>query len=112
RPVDRIALEASGAVSETFIDRVAEVAAEVDGEGEALIAALREGRVSRFQSSKTDELDQWLREQGYIDSSQPLPAEERERRTLMEAAGSASAAEIREQVAWLETGLAGNSRSG
>lgn len=65
-PVDRTVLEASGAVSSTFIDRVTELAAELGGDGERLIEALYAGEVNRFRRGKTEELEDYLREQGHI----------------------------------------------
>ncbi|MCG5548332.1 AAA family ATPase [Halorhodospira halochloris] len=105
-PVDRTVLERSAAVSATFIDRVAELCDGLSGDGEALIEALRNGEVRRFQSSKIDELAQWLEDEGYIDPATPLDAEARERQVVQDAAMIASVDEIRRVVAWLEAGLA------
>lgn len=107
RPVDRTVLERSGAVTDTYMDRVAALAEEVGGDAEALIQGLREGRVKGFRSSKTEELAEWLAEHGYIDPAEPLSGEDRERQTLMEAAAAAPAEEIRQVVAWLEAALGG-----
>ncbi|MFP8957681.1 SMC family ATPase [Natrialbaceae archaeon A-CW3] len=73
--VDRQALEDSGAVSATFIDRVADLAEERNGEGERIIIGLRNGAVNRFHSEKTRELEAYLEENGYIETVAPLEPE-------------------------------------
>lgn len=102
RPVDRIALEASGAVTETFLDRVARVAEALRGDGARLIEALRDGEVAQFRSRNIDELERWLHDEGYVDPAEPLDAAGRERETLLRAARSAPPEEVRRVVAWLE----------
>lgn len=102
RPVDRIALEQSGAVSDAFIDRVADLAESLTGNGAALIAALRNGDVPRFRTSSTDDLEQWLEAEGYIDANDPLDREDRARRTLFNTVDSAAPDDIRQLVAWLD----------
>ena len=72
KPVDRAALESSGAVSNTFIDRVTELAKDLDGEAKALVEALHAGEVNRFRSGKADDLAAYLREKGYIVTQEPL----------------------------------------
>ncbi|MFP9191362.1 ATP-binding protein [Natronosalvus vescus] len=73
--VDRQTLEDSGAVSSTFIDRVADLAEECNGEGERIIDGLRNGEVNRFHSDKTTELETYLEENGYIETVEPLEPE-------------------------------------
>ncbi|WP_457653263.1 ATP-binding protein [Rhodocaloribacter sp.] len=72
RPVDKDALLASGAVSDTFMDPVHDLCKETGRDGKALIRALRYGAVKRFHSSKADALEAYLLEKGYIDDRQPL----------------------------------------
>jgi len=72
KPVDRAALESSGAVSDTFIDRVTELAKDLDGDAEALVEALHAGEVNRFRGGKADDLAAYLRENGYIVTQEPL----------------------------------------
>ena len=105
KPVDRTALEVSGLVSGAFIDRIAELAASLKGDGAALIKALQSGQVPRFRASTVRSLEQWLKSQGYIDTENPLNQEERERQTLLEAGDCASPEEIRQVVHWLEGGI-------
>lgn len=75
RPVDRGVLEATDAVSDTFIDRVAEVCSEVDGDAERLLEAIDED-VSGFYTAKLEELEDYLIEKEYLDEREPLTRDE------------------------------------
>ena len=75
-PVDRVVLEASGAVSETFIDKVTELAMACGGDGAQLLQGLREGKVERFRSEKREQLAQWLEENDYLDNRTRLADEQ------------------------------------
>ncbi len=76
KPVDRSVLESSGAISDTFLDRVATLAAELNGDAEELIDALYAGEVNRFRSGKAEELEEYLRENEYIVTQEPLDDEQ------------------------------------
>lgn len=104
--VDRIALEESGVVTPAFIDKVAALAEDMDHDGALLIDALRASRVARFRTSNIDELEQWLKAEGYIVTDTPLTAEDRARQTLLNAAGRVNPDDIGQTVQWLESGLA------
>ncbi|MDE0270016.1 MAG: hypothetical protein OXP11_02305 [Gammaproteobacteria bacterium] len=108
RHVNRAVLEQSGAVSDKFIDQTAELADELQGDGIALINALRQGRLKRFRTTTTDELEQWLADEGYTDNESILSAHERCRQTLVAVAPPSEddAADVNQFVSWLETGLA------
>ena len=105
RPVNRIALEQSGIVSETFIDRVASLTEIVREDGKALVQALRAGRVSGFRTSKIEELECWLADEDYTGQEEILSMEERERRTLQQAMTSEGAdiTDVNQVVNWLES---------
>ena len=76
KPVDRDVLEASGAVSSTFIEDVTALADEVDGVGTEIITALEDQSIKGFRSNKTEELETYLEREGYIEALEPLePAE-------------------------------------
>ncbi len=107
KPVDRIALESSGAVSDAFIDRVSELGDSLNGDGVDLISALRAGKVSHLRSNSTEELTEWLEREGYIDPGETLSPEDRERRTLMDAANRTTPEDIRHVVRWLEASQKG-----
>ena len=110
KPVDRSALGQSGAVSAAFIDAAADLAAELEGSGQALIDALRNGRLRRFQTNKIDSLEQWLTEENYIDHQPPLSTDERRRRVLQQATSQSAAQDINQLVDWLEAALVEQAR--
>ena len=68
RPVDRDALENSGALSERFLDDVVAIAKELDGNPETLLTMLetnKDPRLKGFRRSSADSLELYLRENGY-----------------------------------------------
>jgi len=75
-PVDWSVLEASGAVSDTFIDRVTDLAEELGGDAEQLIEKLYAGEVNRFWKNKAEELEEYLRQNGYVVPREPLSDDE------------------------------------
>ena len=98
RPVDRAAVAASGAVSRRYLDGVADIARELDGDAEALLAVIRgrrEVRVRGFREAKADALEEYLRDGGYIDD-RPVPGEGEVRRRVL---ASAPAVELPRGVA-------------
>ncbi len=105
RPVNRIALEQSGIVSETFMDRLSDLAGTVNEEGKTLVEALRAGKVSRFQSSKIEELERWLADEGYIEQEPVLSADERRRLTLQQVMSvpNADVEDANRVITWLES---------
>ena len=76
RRVDRTTLEACPAISETFLERVAEYNESGGGDGRALIDGLRSGDVERFRSNRADDLETYLQEHGYIDAADRLSEED------------------------------------
>ncbi len=85
RPVDRPALEQTDAVTDTYIEGVAEIASELEGDAEALLRIVRERddeRVSGFRSNKADDLEEYLLDQGHLTEKDPLSAEEMWQRVL------------------------------
>jgi hypothetical protein len=59
-PVDRAILEASDAVSDTFLDEVDELSQLLDGNAQRLIAELRDGRIQRVRDARIDDLENYL----------------------------------------------------
>jgi len=104
KPVNRIVLESSGAVSDRFIDRVSECADSLGGNGHELIEALRSRQVRNFRASNIDDLANWLETEGYIDTDDVLSPEARKRYVLEVASQSAQLDVIRQVVRWLEAG--------
>ncbi|QDU65570.1 hypothetical protein [Engelhardtia mirabilis] len=92
RKIGRAELEASGEVSEVFIDNLESLLVDLDGDPAALIEALevegaeRDERAKRFKKAKREQLDAWLSERGHIDRRHPLPLDEQDSRAR-EAAG-------------------------
>jgi hypothetical protein len=85
RPVGRAALADSGAISETFIEPVASLCEELDGHGQALIDALGDRRVPRFQAAKTEELREYLQAGGFLSDEEMLAPEEIRVRLIADA---------------------------
>lgn len=107
RPVDRADLDHCPAVSETFLDRAAALAKDLEGNGEALVRALRDGHLKGFFRSKIDDLDDWLADKGYIDDAVVLGHEERRRLTLQGVAPAtqADAIDVNRVVDWMESAV-------
>lgn len=109
-PVDRGVLDDArddqGAiVSDTFMDRVAEKAAELEGDPEALIHALADRAVPRWRQESTDRLAAWLEDHGYIDRRSRLDRAARRRELLARFAGEADESEVAWLIDSLEAGL-------
>ena len=75
-PIDREVLEQSGAISGSFIDRVSDKLVELEGNPKELIQTLRDGGISRFGQNKTEELEQYLFNEEYLDDQDPLGNDE------------------------------------
>jgi hypothetical protein len=69
--VDRDVLEASGAVSDTFIDEVTALMERVDGDPEAILDGLPD--IPRFRQGKIEELREYLRKENYLDPRPKRP---------------------------------------
>jgi len=73
-PVGERQLTGSGAITETFIERVVALNRELGGDAARLLEALRDGAVSGFRRKKTDELGQEFAAAGLLDRP-PAPTE-------------------------------------
>ena len=85
RPVDRDALENSGALSERFLDDVVAIAKELNGNPETLLTMLetnKDPRLKGFRRSSADSLELYLRENGYVDDRPVLTEDELRLRAL------------------------------
>ena len=107
RPVDSVALDQCPAVSDVFRDRAADLAKELAGDGKALIRALRAGCLKHFHTSKTDELEKWLADKGYVDDAVTLEPEERRRLTLQRVIPPTptDADDVNRVVDWMESAV-------
>lgn len=72
RRVDRQVLEQSGAITDTFLDRVHDICRRVNGDAKALIHELETSPPKRFRPNSREALDEYLRAEGYIDDAKPL----------------------------------------
>lgn len=88
KQVDRAALEETTAVTDSFIERVSALAEDVNGDAEAIMAALRAGKVDRFRSSKMDALQRYFEENGFIQQRDTLPVEMLRARVVSRLASS------------------------
>ena len=103
KPVDRIALE-NASTSTTFIDKVSKLNDSLNGDGDKIVAALREGLVKGFRHQKIDDLEEWLDDNGYIDAREELDLAGRERFVHLGSPRTGSGIDIKEIVRWLEAG--------
>lgn len=102
KKVGRLDLEKAPAVSDAFLDRVAELAERVDGSAEALLVGLRDGEVHRFRSANIDQLREWLEEMGFLDSRPPLDLVGRRTAVLGSTADPDGRAQADLVIDWLE----------
>jgi len=72
RPIDREVLESSAAISGSFIDEVTAKLNELKGNPKELVQTLRNGEISGFRHSKTEELEQFLLSEEYLDYQDTL----------------------------------------
>lgn len=106
KPVTRSVLRASDAVSDNFIDPVADLADKPGGEASKLVAALSEGQARGFRSNKLEQLTEYLTREGYLDNREPLPESEARIRVMGALAGRVESGEITsERVAELVAGV-------
>jgi exonuclease SbcC len=78
-PVDRAALEQSGAVSPRYLEDVVAIARELGGDGERLIEALRDRddpRLQGFRTKATNALEAFLTDEGHMDPRPTLDESE------------------------------------
>jgi DNA repair protein SbcC/Rad50 len=79
RPVDREVLEKSGALSDRFLDAVEEIAGEQGADPARLLGVLgtsKDLRLRNFRQRSVVSLEQYLRDNGYLDDRPVLSADE------------------------------------
>jgi DNA repair protein SbcC/Rad50 len=91
RPVDGTVLRASGAVSDTFMDRALALCRELDGDAARLVEAI-DGRALRgFRRDNAGKLRAYLEAEGYLDVRARLEADAIRVRVLAELDPAAGA---------------------
>ncbi len=109
RKISRSELEASGAISSNFMEPVSKLLAstEVSGSPGRLLEKLRDQELRGFRVRKADELEDWLRENRYLDESDELSSTERRFEVLRhcDPAGEKASADIATCIEWLETAV-------
>ena len=71
-PLSREVLEASGAVSDNFMEAVVQKMKALNHMPDRLVRALKNKQVPRFLESKAVELENYLYDQGYLKAEEPL----------------------------------------
>ena len=94
KPVDQVALEASGAVSQHFMDKTLSVCKNFDGDGKDLLHALRNGHVRGFHTKKIDDLQYYLHEHGYLSLDKKRPDDHIRSDAVMAVASDLAAFEL------------------
>ncbi len=109
RKISRSELEASGAISDTFMEPVSALLASYPASGSPghLLERLRAREFSGFRGKKADELEAWLRENGYLDEREPLSSAGRRSEVLRQCdpADEKASANIAKCIDWLEAGI-------
>jgi hypothetical protein len=82
RPVDRVVLEESGAISSTFMERIVDLAREQQGDAAALLESIENKDVKRFPSEKLEQLREYLVDKGHLDERPQLTADELRARVI------------------------------
>lgn len=94
RPVDRDAIEASEAVTATFMVRVVKLLGEVEGDAARLIGAIEGGALKGFQTTRRERLRDYLEEHGYLDPRDPVAPDELRARIFAEVATELEAGQL------------------
>jgi exonuclease SbcC len=79
RPVDERALRDSGAVSDTYLDRLSEIASDCDGDATQFMETLEnksDERAKGFRQVQLDALRDYLETHGFMDGRRPLTKSE------------------------------------
>jgi hypothetical protein len=98
KPVDRVALQDSGWVSESFIDELSDLAKRVNADAQAVLDALEQGQVARWRAKNTDGLREHFEENGYLPEAAPLQAEEIRVRVMAAVAEDLNAGRIEQTL--------------
>jgi DNA repair exonuclease SbcCD ATPase subunit len=104
RPVTAETLHRSEAVTGTFINDVVDLNQELQGDGPALIDALRDSRVKGFRTAKIDDLEAFLDAAGCLTAEREVT--DTERITTLARTGPLDDPAAERLDAWLRAGVA------
>ena len=76
RPVDRQVLLEAGAISDKFIDRVSDLADQLEGDAQSLLAALDGGEIKGFRGDKRNGLAEYLSSTGHLDERESMTVDQ------------------------------------
>ncbi|MBY6205004.1 hypothetical protein [Halomonas denitrificans] len=107
-PVTDADLQDSEAITPTFFEAVSDLNRALGGDGPALIDALRDGRVKRFQTAKIDQLEDYLAHRGVLAADREVTTAER--LAALIDAGDLDDATARQLETWLVAGVRGSDR--
>jgi len=102
KPITRGVLEQADGITPSTIDRVNEKADELGHDAAALLQALQAGEVRGFRSSQIEKLEDFLRENRYLDERQRLSADQRRAQLVQQLGGQIEVADLHQQIDWLE----------
>ena len=102
-PVGGGDLQDSEAITPTFFEAVSDLNRRLAGNGPALIEALRDGQVKRFQSAKIEQLAKFLASRGRLARDRDVT--DAERITALIQAGELEEQDARRLDAWLCAGV-------
>jgi exonuclease SbcC len=101
KPVGRIEIEASDAISDKWIESVVEIAGELGGDAQRLIEWLgdrRDERLSGFRANATAKLEQFLIDEGFIDRRPVLDEEQLVERAISTPAANDLTAKLASEL--------------
>jgi hypothetical protein len=97
KPVTREAIEASGEISDRYLDPVADIAGELEGDAVRLIEIMRardDERLQGFRAKTTEALEAYLTDNAYIDPKPVLDESDLTARVLMVPAAGRLPAQV------------------
>jgi hypothetical protein len=86
RPVDRPEVEASGAISDTFMDAVIDLCRRSGGDARRVMEALERNEIERFRAAARERFRDFLEVNGHLDEREPVGHDELRARVLASVA--------------------------
>lgn len=85
KSLSKAVLEESGFVSQKFIDEVSKIMEESNGDSALLIEKLNNKAVAGFGGKRINDLEDWFKMNGYVDTRTPIPKDERIQKSIVGA---------------------------